>query len=654
MRSTEQAGVSASRPTSSSTVPFQRDPDFVDRGDLLSRVDERCSQPAGRAALVGLGGVGKSQLAIEYTYRTRDRSLDTWVFWVHASNATRFEQGYRDIAHMVRIAGRDDPKADIFKLVHDWLREHKGKWLMILDNVDDAGFLIDSQPVEQSQSSDSSRQVLRPLREYLPQSQNGSILITTRSRESALKLVEQNGIVMVDPMDKADAFELLDKKLEPTVQRNDEDNTRLVAALERMPLAIVQATAYISQMAPRCSVRQYIEEFQKSDRRKSSLLNHEGGQLRRDGEAKNSIIITWQLSFEHIRQARPSAADLLSLMSFFDPRGIPEGLVRTRSEDGRQADGNRDGGAEDDDDDSQSESSEDDRFEADVQTLRNFSFLTLGANPTVFEMHKLVQLATRKWLEASEQFERWKQQYVSNLYIEVPTGSYENWAKCATLFPHVQSAISQRPKDRDSLLQWASILFNGACALEMSTKAMKTRETLLGQEDEATLSSMDMVGTVYNLVGRWKEAEKLRLKHSQPSVDVSESRAMESGRRARGAKTQKKVFDDGHPSTLASMTNLASMYGDQGRWKEAEELQLQVIETQKRVLSDDHPDTLISICNLAHTFKGLGKYDDAIVLMQECYEKQKGIIGPDHPDTKTSEEALNRWRMEHLRLDAST
>lgn len=106
-------------PKPSSTVPFRRDPDFVDRGDLLSRVDERCSQPAGRATLVGLNDVGKSQLAVEHTHRIRERSPDTWVFWVHASNAARFEQGYRDIADVIKIARREDPKADIFKLVHD-------------------------------------------------------------------------------------------------------------------------------------------------------------------------------------------------------------------------------------------------------------------------------------------------------------------------------------------------------------------------------------------------------------------------------------------------------------------------------------------------------------------------------------------------------
>src|SRR5204862_4047757 len=109
----------------------------------------------------------------------------------------------------------------------------------------------------------------------------------------------------------------------------------LAAALEYMPLAIVQAVAYISQRAPRFSVRQYLEEFRKSDRKKTNLLNYyDGVHLRRDWEAKNSIIITWQISFDYIRQTRPSAANLLSLMSFYDCQGIPEGLLRNRTTQG--------------------------------------------------------------------------------------------------------------------------------------------------------------------------------------------------------------------------------------------------------------------------------------------------------------------------------
>jgi hypothetical protein len=150
--------------------------------------------------------------------------------------------------------------------------------------------------------------------------------MTTRSREVALMLVEQSDIIEVEPMDEAHAMALFAKKL--GIQGDSKDIAELAAALEFMPLAIVQAAAYIAQRAPRCSVQQYLEEFRKSDRKKTSLLNHECGHLRRDWEAKNSIITTWEISFDYIHQARPSAADLLSLMSFFDRQGIPGALVR--------------------------------------------------------------------------------------------------------------------------------------------------------------------------------------------------------------------------------------------------------------------------------------------------------------------------------------
>ncbi|MDI1492406.1 MAG: hypothetical protein OHK93_003620 [Ramalina farinacea] len=609
-----------------STVPFRRDPDFVDRGDLLSRVDERCSEPAGRAALVGLGGVGKSQIAIEHTHRTRERSPETWVFWVHASNAARFEHGYRDIADVVEIAGREDPQANMYKLVHDWLCRCEGKWLMVLDNVDDADYLIKRQAVIQSQSSDSGRQTPPPLRDYLPQSQNGSILITTRSQKSALEFSEQNELIQVDPMDASNAIELLDKKLESIGQRNDKDLVELAAILEFMPLAIVQAASYISQLSPRYSARQYIEEFQKSDRKKSSLLNHEGGKLRRDGEAKNSIIITWQISFEHIHQTSRPAAELLSLMSFFDPQGIPEILVRGRAGDAEHKirEGKSDNGVQSDTD-SESELNDDDEFEMDVRTLRDSSFISITSDPKVFEMHRLVQLATRKWLEANEQLEKWKEQYIKILYEELPNGQYENWTYCRALFPHAKSAVTQRPKGDRSLREWASLLHNAAWyalrmgsiteAVDLSEIAMKVREKILGQEHKETLSSINMVGSVYNLGGRWDKAEEL------------EVRVME---------TTKRVLGEEHPDTLTSMANLASTYWNQGRWKEAEELDVRVMETTKRVLGEEHPDTLTSMANLASIYRNQGRWKEAEELDVRVMETRKRVLGEEHPSTLTS------------------
>jgi len=78
---------------------------------------------------------------------------------------------------------------------------------------------------------------------------------------------------------------------------------------------------------------------------------------------------------------------------------------------------------------------------------------------TTFEMDGLVQLATRKWLEANSQLEKWKQQYIKNLCAQFPTGKFENWAKCQALFSHVKSAATQPPEELDSTIVWASILF---------------------------------------------------------------------------------------------------------------------------------------------------------------------------------------------------
>lgn len=274
-------------------------------------------------------GQSKSQLAIEYAYRTQEQSPSTWVFWVHASNAARFEQSFREIADRVKIPSRNDPTTNILQLVHGWLcDERKGRWFLILDNVDDATFLVEdnSSATWVGQASGVGNRNSQPLVTYLPNCRQGTILVTSRSNRAAGELVEQRNIISVGPMDHADARELLKKKL----GRYDGSNTSpdLVTALECMPLAIVQAAAYINQRVPRYSEDRYLEDFQKNERKRTSLLNHADERLCRDREAKSSIIITWQISFDHIREIRPSAADLLSLMSYFDRQGIPETLLR--------------------------------------------------------------------------------------------------------------------------------------------------------------------------------------------------------------------------------------------------------------------------------------------------------------------------------------
>ena len=313
------------------------------------------------------------------------------MFWVHASNTARFKQSFQEIADCLRIPERQTPETDVFKLVHNWLRDEKRKWVVILDNTDDARFLVEAPATShKAQANGLISCSTKPLFTYIPPGQNGSILITTRTRDVALELVEESDIITVEPMDKDDAVALLERKL--GTPKDENWFVELAIALDFMPLALVQAAAYIRQRGPRCSVRQYIREFYESDRRKTSLLNYEAGRLRRDWEAKNSIIVTWQISFNHISRTRRSAADLLSPMSFFDRQGIPEALLWDRGDLDKAGRGD----AEAEGQDHASELSILDQFEEDILMLRNYSFISINLDATTFEMHRLVQLATQK------------------------------------------------------------------------------------------------------------------------------------------------------------------------------------------------------------------------------------------------------------------
>ncbi|KAK7928766.1 hypothetical protein PG985_005764 [Apiospora marii] len=481
-------------PTPSSNIPFRRDTDFVNRKTLFDRLLQACSSPASRTALVGLGGVGKSQLAIECCYQTKEaassqKNEDIWVFWVHAGTRTRIEEDFKKIADVVKIPGRNQPNADIPQL------------LLVLDNADHPDVLFDNEQ-SAAYSDAANERTRRALWTYLPQASNGSILITTRNKRVAFKLTGgHKSIIEVHPMDKDDAVALLATKAGD--QPDMDSGPALVEALEYMPLAISQAGAYIQQRAPRTSIR------------------------------------------------RPSAADLLSLMSFFDRQGILQSWLRPLN------DGSSQDTSEDSDASSQSDSSDmssREVFEEDLATLRNYSLVSINKDGDVFEMHSLVQLSTRRWLDAQKETERFKELFLRRMAWEVPTGAYKNWEVCRKLFPHAENALNYRPYSETSLENWALILYNAGC--------------------------VSMLGGVLRDEGQWEAAEKL-------FVEVME-------------RSKQKLGAD-HPSTLNSMANLASTCRNQGRWEAAEKLDVEVMERSKQKLGAGHPDTLNSMNNLAYT-----------------------------------------------------
>ncbi|KAM5466038.1 hypothetical protein MauCBS54593_006288 [Microsporum audouinii] len=597
-----------------STIPFLRDRDFVVREEILNQIGDRAT-PGFWAALVGLGGVGKSQLAIEHGYRIRDKSPETWVFWVYASNSARFEESYREIADRAKIPGRAQSD-NILKLVYDWLCSQSGKWFIILDNADNTDFL-------RKESHGNG------LIKYIPREQNGSVLITSRSREAALQLVDNSDIITVEPMDKAHSIALLRIKL-GSMDVDNESLARLAAALEFMPLAIVQAAAYISQRAQRLSVEKYLEKFHKSDSRKTNLLSHEGGRVRRDHDAKNSIITTWQISFDHIKEKRPSAADLLSYMSFFDRQGIPESMLHHYRDDMEQdkassqdyEDGN-------DNVPSQSELSEDDDFENDLQTLKDYSFISVSTDPSVFEMHRLVQLATRTWLDVHGLLETWKQQFIRQLSTKLCDDSEPNCSKCQILFPHAKLAIDLEPENKDFIPQWAGILSyavfyavskgNVTDAESLSAKSIAVCKREFGEVHKLTMDSKYLLTMSYYAAGKWAKAAEL-------GEEALEER--------------KQLSDVENHDTLVSLGILALIYTKLGRLAEAEEMDVRVLEISKKILGIEHQDTLAAIDNLAIIYSAQEKWEKAYELAAEVVEVEKRMLGLEHLATLFSMEIL--------------
>ncbi|KAF1939580.1 hypothetical protein EJ02DRAFT_424687 [Clathrospora elynae] len=268
-----------SKPPPSSTVPFRRDDHFVTR-DSLEKTQRICAIPADCAALVGLGGVGKSQIFIEYTYGVRNLSPTKWAFWVHAGTQARFEEGSRRIATATKMDGWNNPKADMLRLVRSWLwEESNGQWVIVVDNTDDSEIffpLLDRSPASRASNPGQAAELLS---DFLPQSSNGSILVTSWSQDMAFRLTDSYASVLgFKQMDEGDALVLLQKKLGFHADRKNA--TDLLQALDRMPLAITLAAAYIAQRAPCMTVSRCLYEICRSDDAGARLLKNVVGHSR--------------------------------------------------------------------------------------------------------------------------------------------------------------------------------------------------------------------------------------------------------------------------------------------------------------------------------------------------------------------------------------
>ncbi|KAJ4191270.1 hypothetical protein NW767_011066 [Fusarium falciforme] len=556
------------------SVPFLSNPDFINRPEILKWMKEQHDSHAGRIALVGKDGLGKSQMALHFAEKMHDKDHKCSVFWIDGSSKPMFEHSFRSLADTLQLPGRHNPKANCLVLVSDWLnKEEAGPWVMILDNVED-GIL---------NSKDDDTQ----LAALLPRRRTSCLIATTRSQAVAEGLIIlPKAIYEVDAMSDAQAMRLFRGKINRARLEDSYDANsarKLVRALDHCPLAISIAAGFIIYCAPDMTTESYLDQFSTVDQQKNSLLNKEGGHLALDETVPAPVVAAWEITFRRMEQREPSVARLLSLMSIFNPQEIPTlGLQRYMFDVDWKV--RR-------------------QLSKDLRTLCALALVSDSASGDTYQMHPLIQTCTRAWLTQSGKMEYWKRRFLSDMttqFPSVPGGG--NRSTCQALLPHVERLFDEEPDD-SSLNDWVILLRRcalyfrdtqrGETAIELSKKALAKAEAVWGREDVKTQSLIDHTALFLGHERRFQEEEALL-------AELVEIRT--------------RTLGEEHINTLAAMDLLADSYCKQERFKEAEELFLSVIEKQKRTLGEDHRGTLTTMRRLAGLYRKNGKKEEGLKL----------------------------------------
>lgn len=503
---------------------------------------------------------------------------------------------------------------------------------MIIDNADDIKLFYPKGPDE------------RVLASFLPKRNNGTILVTSRSLDVAERLTgSHKNIFHVSTMDGAQGLHLITNKL--TGDFENDAAIKLLQALDYIPLAITQAAAYINRRAPRESVESYLKAFQESDQKRNSLLEIDLGDLRRDETVSNSVITTWQVTFEKIRNERPSATDLLSFMSLFDHKGIPEFALQYYN--GILA-GLKDKAPS---------------FEDDLDVLRSYSLVYVTAKRDIFELHATVQACTRAWTSSSGKLPQLKSLFIYSMRDNFSPHEFENWATCQVLLPHLESVTREEPQ-MDDVEPWAKLLYQYArymihtgkykAAEEISEKAIVAALPILGEDHVTMQRCLSELASAYRRQDKLDEAESIQLQLVQNSkkiwgeehertLDRMSSLAFTYTCQRRDSEAEdllvrtltvsQKIQGDRHPAVLKMKSNLVIVYSNQGRYDKAREIRIQVLEGQRILLGPEHPDTLQSMHNLASIFRKQGELEEAIRLQKQVLVARKSVLREHHPRT---------------------
>ncbi len=597
-------------------IPFNRNPNFTGRVDLLDglRAALTSGKPAALTqAIHGLGGVGKTQTAVEYAYRFATDYEAVW--WIRAEEGTTLAADYTALAVELRLPEKDaSEQSVIVKAVRRWLGENAG-WLLVFDNA----------------------QGVTDVRNYLPQGSTGHVIVTSRNPN-------WKGVVSTLPVELMDRNESVNFLLRRTKSTDDQSASILAEALGDLPLALEQAGAYIEETA--CLISDYLTLFQTNSQ---ELL---GRDARTD--YNDTVATTWKVSFEQVKKTSPEAEDLLSLCAFLAPDEIPLDEIMSK-------------GIQHLPDSLAKAMKNPMAFRDLVASLRRYSLVKVSEN-RLLSVHRLVLAVGRARLK-KEELKHWAKIAVLLLSeaFRFDSADMRTWPACSTLLPHALAA-TKNAKELEVAYEATGRLLTAMGKYSVGRAefakvkaafehALAFDKQIHGADHPTVAEDADNLGFLLknqgDLIGARKYFERalrINLKADppqDPKVAVSRNnlgiilkdlgdlkgaqkefeRALEINLKTHGAK---------HPEVAVNLNNLGYLLKDEGDMERAQAYFKRALKINRAAYGPNHPSVATNLNNLGIILKDKGDTKGAQTYFKRALKISEASYGPNHPEVATN------------------
>ncbi|MFI6643394.1 FxSxx-COOH system tetratricopeptide repeat protein [Streptomyces sp. NPDC050504] len=569
--------------------------------------------------LYGLGGVGKTQVALEYVHRfMADYDL---VWWISSEQVDDVVAGLAELAIRLGAQGGDDMAAASQEAIDLLMRGvPSDRWLLVFDNADDP----------------------EQLSRFFPRgSSGGHILVTSRNQTWS----QHGDALPVDVFLREESIEHLQRRA-PGLSVEDADQVAI--AVGDLPLAVEQAAAWIAETAT--PVGEYLEQLA---RQASSVLA-----LNQPAGYPEPVAATWNVSIERLKERSPAAVRLLQLCAFFAPEPISANLLYSKE----MIDALK-----------PYDSSLEEKLVLGrvIREIGRFALAKVDQVSNSIQVHRLVQAVISSQL--SEQEQQDARHAVHRILAgarpddDEPIDNPATWPRFNTIWPHLgpsEARHCKEPETRRLLIDRVRYLWKRGDFRTAYTLASDLRDAWrekLGNDDRQYLYLRFHLSNILRSQGRFVEAKDLDeltlerqrrvLGPTHPHTYMTTSglamdlgtlgqygRAMELATEAHEGFSQ--IFHESHPRTLAAANNLALNLRMVGQYSRAREIDQDVFDRRTEVLGADHPYTLSSASSLARDLREVGWYEDSVALLSRTYDTYKETMGRAFPGTLSAAKSL--------------